>query len=159
MAVHSGKSTGAIAINRRARRDYDVLETFEAGLVLTGSEIKSIRAGRVNITQAYAQERDGEMWLLNAHIAEYHGAGGAFSNHEPLRPRKLLLHKKQIRHMVRELTGQRVTIVPLRLFIRNHFAKVELGLMRGRRTFDKRAHDARRDANREMQRAERERAR
>ena len=159
MAVHSGKSTGAIAVNRRARRDYDVLETLEAGLVLTGSEIKSIRDGRVNISQAYAQERDGEVWLLNMHIAEYHGAGGAFGTHEPLRRRKLLLHKRQIRHLVRELTGQRITIVPLRLFIRNHFAKVELGLMRGRRSFDKRAHDARRDANREMQRATKERQR
>ena len=82
MAVHSGKSTGAIAVNRRARRDYDVLETLEAGLVLTGSEIKSIRDGRVNISQAYAQEHDGEVWLLNMHIAEYHGAGGAFGTHE-----------------------------------------------------------------------------
>ncbi len=159
MAVHSGKSTGAIAVNRRARRDYDVLETIEAGLVLTGSEIKSIRSGHVNITQAYAQERDGEMWLINAHIAEYHGAGGKFGNHEPLQDRKLLLRKKQIRHLVRELTGQRMTVVPLRLFIRNHFAKVELGLMRGRRQYDKRAHDARRDATREIQRAARDRER
>ena len=153
MAIHSGKSTGAIAQNRRARRNYEILETFEAGLVLTGSEIKSIRDGRVNITQAYAQERDSEMWLLNAHVAEYHGAGGGFNTHEPLRPKKLLLHRRQIRNIVKSLSEQRTTVVPLRLFIRNHYAKVELGLGRGRRSHDKRAHDAKRDSDREIRRA------
>lgn len=153
MAVQNGKSTGPIAVNRRARREYDILETIEAGLVLSGSEIKSIREGRVNITQAFAQERNGEMWLINAHIAEYKGAGNKFTQHEPTQNRKLLLHRKQIRHMMREMTQQRITVVPLRLFIRNHYAKVELGIARGRRQYDKRAHDAERSSEREMQRA------
>jgi SsrA-binding protein len=153
MAVKTGKSTGAIALNRQARRNYEILETFEAGLVLSGSEIKSIRDGRVNITQAFAQERGGEMWLVNAHVAEYKGAGNKFTQHEPTQDRKLLLRRKQIRHMMREMTQQRITVVPLRLFIRNHYAKIELGIARGRRQYDKRAHDAERSTTREIQRA------
>ena len=149
MAADKG---GTITVNRRARRDYEILETIEAGLALTGPEIKSIREGRVNISQAYAHERGGEMWLQNAHVAEYHGSGG-FSQQDPLRPKKLLLHRNQIRHLAARLTEQRVTIVPLRLYVKRHVAKVELGVGRGRRAYDKRAAVAARDANREMLRS------
>lgn len=148
----AARKDGTVTVNRRARRDYDILETVVAGLVLTGAEIKSIRDGRVNITQAYAQERRGEMWLMNAHVSEYHGAGG-FSEHDPLRPKKLLLHRRQIRHLAARVTEQRVTIVPLRLFITRHMAKVELGVGRGRRSYDKRAVVAERDASRDMRRS------
>ena len=148
----AARKDGTVTVNRRARRDYDILETVVAGLVLTGAEIKSIRDGRVNITQAYAQERRGEMWLMNAHVSEYHGAGG-FSEHVPLRPKKLLLHRRQIRHLAAMTTEQRITIVPLRLFITRHMAKVELGVGRGRRAYDKRAVVAARDASRDMRRA------
>lgn len=148
----ASRKDGTVTVNRRARRDYDILETIVAGLVLTGAEIKSIRDGRVNITQAYAQERRGEMWLMNAHVSEYHGAGG-FSEHDPLRPKKLLLHRRQIRHLAAKVTEQRITIVPLRLFITRHMAKVELGVGRGRRAYDKRAVVAARDASRDMRRS------
>ena len=149
MAAGKGRT---ITVNRRARRDYEILETIEAGLVLTGPEIKSIREGRVNISQAYAHERGGEMWLMNAHVAEYHGSGG-FSQQDPLRPKKLLLHRSQIRHLIARATEQRISIVPLRLYIKRHVAKVELGIGRGRRAYDKRAAVAARDADREMRRS------
>ena len=148
----AARKNGTVSLNRRARRDYDILESVEAGLVLTGPEIKSVREGRVNIAQAYAQERDGEMWLLNAHISEYRGAGG-FSEQEPRRDRKLLLHRRQIRHLAALATQQRITLIPLKLYITRHVAKVELGVARGRRAYDKRAVTAARDAAREMQRA------
>ncbi len=139
-----------IAVNRRAFRDYDILETVEAGLALTGTEIKSVRAGRVNLRDAYAREEKGEMWLFNSHIAHY--AKGGVYNHEPTRPRKLLLHRGQIEHLALELGQKRLTIVPLRLYIRNHKAKMELGLARGRRQYDKRKAIARREAERDMER-------
>ena len=139
-----------IAVNRRAFRDYDILETVEAGLALTGTEIKSVRAGRVNLRDAYAREEKGEMWLFNSHIAHY--AKGGVYNHEPTRPRKLLLHRSQIEHLALELGQKRLTIVPLRLYIRDHKAKMELGLARGRRQYDKRKAIARREAERDMER-------
>lgn len=154
-----GKPEGdfrVVAVNRQARHDYDILQTVEAGLVLTGTEIKSIRAGRVNIKDAYARPANAEMWLYGAHIAIYPSAG--VNNHEPLRPRKLLLHQDQIRKLALEVGAGGLTIVPLRLYIKRHRAKVELGLARGRRKYDKRQAIAQREAERRMRQAMRVRA-
>ena len=144
-----------ISVNRKALHDYEILERVEAGLALTGTEIKSIRAGRANLRDAYARPDGGELWLVNAHIASY--SQGGIYNHEPLRPRKLLLHKNQIVELVSGVGQKGLTIVPLRLYIKGHVAKVELGLARGRRQYDKRKVIAQRDAEREMERAIRRR--
>ena len=144
-----------ISANRKALHDYEILERVEAGLALTGTEIKSIRAGRTNLRDAYARPDGGELWLVNAHIASY--SQGGIYNHEPLRPRKLLLHKSQIVELVSGVGQRGLTIVPLRLYIKGHVAKVELGLARGRRQYDKRKVIAQRDAEREMERAIRQR--
>ena len=125
-----------IATNRKARHDYEVLDTIEAGLVLKGTEIKAIRAGNVNLSDAYAKPEDGELWLVNAHISQY-SAGNA-ANHDPIRSRKLLLHRDQITRLSRQVAEKGLTIVPLRLYLRRHVAKVELGLVKGRRQYDKR---------------------
>ena len=146
----SDSTIKVIVANRKAFHDYEVLERVEAGLVLTGTEIKSIRAGRANVRDAYARPEDDELWLVNAHIAHY--PQGGIYNHEPNRPRKLLLHRDQLVRLTGESAQKGLTIVPLRLYIRNHVAKVELGLARGRRQYDKRKVIARRDAEREMQR-------
>ncbi len=125
-----------IATNRRARRDYDILDTFEAGIVLTGTEIKSLRANRANIGDAYAKPEDGELWLHNLHISQYDAGNSA--NHDPMRPRKLLLHKMQIRRLSRDVSEKGFTLVPLRIYLKRHLAKVELALAKGRRRHDKR---------------------
>ena len=140
-----------ISVNRRARHEYDILESIEGGLVLTGTEIKSIRDGRVNIRDAFARPESGELWLFNAHIAPY--ANGNRANHEPMRPRKVLMHRGQIDDLTSKVQEKGLTLVPLRMYIKNHRAKVELGLARGRRLYDKRAAIARREADRQMQRA------
>ena len=125
-----------ITTNRRARRDYDILDTFEAGIVLTGTEIKSLRANRANIGDAYAKPEGGELWLHNLHISQYDAGNSA--NHDPMRPRKLLLHKMQIRRLSREVSEKGFTLVPLRIYLKRHLAKVELALAKGRRRHDKR---------------------
>ena len=125
-----------ITFNRQATFNYEILDRCEAGLALTGTEIKSIRAGRVDLRDAYARPQDGELWLLNSHIAQYDPA--SIYNHEPRRPRKLLLHKEEIGRLTEEVSQKGLTIVALRLYIKNHVAKVELGLARGKRQFDKR---------------------
>ena len=125
-----------ITFNRQATFNYEILDRYEAGLALTGTEIKSIRAGRVDLRDAYARPMDGELWLLNCHIAQYDPA--SIFNHEPRRPRKLLLHKDEIARLTDEVSQKGLTIVALRLYIKNHVAKVELGLARGKRQFDKR---------------------
>ena len=125
-----------IAVNRKARFNYDILETFEAGLVLKGTEIKAIREGRANLGDAYAKPNDDELWLLNTHIATY--SSGTHNNHEPTRPRKLLLHKTQILHLRKQINTRGLTVIPLKLYLKNHVAKIELGLARGRRKHDKR---------------------
>ena len=130
------KGYKTIVTNRRARYEYDIFETVEAGLVLTGTEIKSIREGRVNLGDAYAKPENGELWLVNAHIAQY--SAGSRNNHEPTRPRKLLLHKKQMVDLTRQVSERGLTLVPLRLYIRRHVAKVELGVAKGRKLYDKR---------------------
>lgn len=130
------KNSKTFALNRKARFDYDILETYEAGLVLEGTEIKAIREGRANITDAYAKPEDGELWLVNAHIGQY-SAGGE-NNHDPRQPRKLLLHKHEISRLTSQIEEKRLTVVPLRLYLKRHRAKLELGLARGRRQYDKR---------------------
>ncbi len=140
-----------IAVNRKALHDYHILETVEAGLVLTGTEIKSIRAGRVSLREAFARPDDGELWLLGAHIAQYPAAGRF--NHEPTRKRKLLLHKGEMRELSAALEEKGLTLVPLRLYLKKGRAKVELALARGRRSHDKREAIAKREAERQMQRA------
>lgn len=144
-----------VAVNRKALHDYEVLQRLEAGLALMGSEIKSIRQGRINLREAYARPEHGELWLLNAHIAQYAPAGP--EGHEPTRKRKLLLHKTQIHQLSRAVEEQGLTLVPLRLYLKDGIAKVELALARGRKRYDKRAAIARREAEREMARALRRR--
>ena len=125
-----------IAVNRKARFNYEILERIEAGLVLTGSEIKAIRAGRVSLQQAYARPEGGELWLVDAHIASY--SAGSAADQDPARPRKLLLHKDEIVHLTRQVAEKGLTLVPLRLYIKRHVAKLELGVARGRKQYDKR---------------------
>ena len=125
-----------IATNRRARHEYDILERIEAGIVLTGTEIKALRANRANIGDAYAKPEGGELWLHNLHISQY--AAGNSANHDPTRPRKLLLHKMQIRRLSRDVSEKGFTLVPLRIYLKRHLAKVELALAKGRQRHDKR---------------------
>ena len=139
-----------VAVNRKARHDYLITDTFEAGLVLTGTEIKSVRAGKVNLSGAYARVDKGEAWLLDAHIAPYE-AGNRY-NHEPKRVRKLLLHRTEIDQLVGRAAARGLTIVPLRLYISRGRAKVELGLARGKQLHDRRRDIAERDSRREMER-------
>jgi SsrA-binding protein len=145
-----------VAANRRALHDYEVLKRVEAGLVLMGSEIKSIRQGRVNLREAYARADHNELWLFNAHISQYAPAGPL--GHEPTRKRKLLLHKSQIHELSRAQDEQGLTLVPLSLYLKDGRAKVELALVRGRKRYDKRAVLAKRDADREVARAVRRKA-
>jgi len=148
-------SDETIALNRRARHDYAIEDTLEAGLVLTGTEIKSIRARKVNIAEAYARVDKGEMWLIGAHIAEY--AQGNRANHAPTRTRKLLLHRDQIAELTGLQAAKGLTIVPLRLYLRNGRAKLELGIARGKKTHDKRRTIAERDMRRQLERDTKER--
>jgi SsrA-binding protein len=141
-----------ISTNRRARFNYEILETFEAGIVLTGSEIKSVRARHVNIAEAYVQVRNGEAWMHNANIAQY-SAAGPFGQHETTRPRKLLLHRKQLREIQDQVNRQRLSVIPLRMYIKGRVAKVLIGLGRGKTQVDRRETIKQRDAQREMSRA------
>ena len=144
-----------VAVNRRAGFDYEFLERYEAGMVLTGSEIKSIRDGRVNLRDAFAQVRGGELWLNNLHIAEYPAANQF--NHEPTRPRKLLLHKDEIAHLAGALEQRGLTLIATRLYLKNGRAKIELAVGRGKKSYDKREAVAKREADRAIQRALRQR--
>jgi SsrA-binding protein len=143
--------TKLIVENRRARYDYDLLERFEAGVVLTGTEVKSLREGRATLTQAYADLRDGEAWLLNASIATYDQ--GNIANHEPERPRKLLLHRKELASLLGKVRERGLTLVPTRLYFKNGRVKVELALARGKERQDKRRDIAKREADRQIERA------
>ncbi|MDH7487538.1 MAG: SsrA-binding protein SmpB [Anaerolineae bacterium] len=140
-----------IATNRKAYHDYQILDSTEAGIVLTGTEIKSLRAGRVNLRDSYATVRDGEVWLINAHIAPY--SHGQRQNHEPRRDRKLLLHRQEINRLIGKVQEKGWTMVPLRIYLKDGRAKVELALVRGKKQYDKRKAVAERDYDREMQRA------
>jgi SsrA-binding protein len=137
-----------IVENRRARHEYHILESLEAGLVLTGTEIKSIRAGGVSLSEAYARVRDGEAWLMGMHVPPY--KQGSFSNAEPNRPRKLLLHKEEIARLQSRVGEKGLTVVPLRLYFTRGIAKVQLGVARGKKLWDKRADAAKRDVEREI---------
>ena len=125
-----------LAVNRKARFDYEILDTVEAGLSLVGTEIKAMREGHASIGEAYAKPEDGEVWLVNAHVGHY-SAGGT-NNHDPRRPRKLLLHRDQIQTLSSDVAEKGLTLVPLRLYLKGHRAKIELGLARGRKRYDKR---------------------
>jgi SsrA-binding protein len=153
--VASRQQTTVIARNRRARHDYHIEDEFEGGLVLTGTEVKSLRAGRASLTDGFAQITDGEMWLHGVHIPEY--AQGTWTNHEPRRPRKVLLHRREINRLARQTAERGLTIIPLALYFKDGKVKVELALARGKRTYDKRHDLAERDAAREVERAFRRR--
>ncbi|MEV5692795.1 SsrA-binding protein SmpB [Micromonospora globbae] len=139
-----------IASNKKARHDYTILKTYEAGIVLVGTEVKSLREGRASLVDAFAQERNGEIMLYGLHIAEY--GFGSWTNHQPRRTRKLLLHRVEIERILAKTREGGITLVPLSMYFENGWAKVELALARGRRSYDKRQALAERDANREIAR-------
>jgi SsrA-binding protein len=140
-----------LADNRRARHDYQVLDTLEAGIVLTGTEIKSCRARNISLADSYAKAEDGELWLVNVHIAPY--AQGNRNNHEPRRPRKLLLKRRELNRLTQAVEVKGLTLVPLKVYLNERsLLKIELGLCRGRQQHDKRDELKRQDDNREMQR-------
>ena len=140
-----------VASNRKARHDYAILDTYEAGMALTGTEVKSLRAGRASLTDAFAEETNGEIFLRGLHIPEY--TQGTWTNHEPRRVRKLLLHRDEIRKMQGKLRDDGITLVPLSVYFNNGYAKVELGLAKGKKSYDKRQDLATRDAQKEINRA------
>ncbi len=140
-----------IARNRKARHNYHLEQTFEAGLVLMGSEIKSIRANRLSLGEGFVQERDGEMWLMNVHINIYDEAG-MWGHKDPLRPRKLLLHKKEIAQIITRTRERGYTVVPTMIYLSRGRAKVEIALARGKREYDKRDAISKRDADRQIRR-------
>lgn len=146
-----------IARNRRATHDYHVESRYEAGLVLLGSEIKSIRAGGVNLREGYVTPRDGELWLVNVHISPYKPA--AREGHEPLRPRKLLLKRREINRLTSQVQERGYTIIPLSLYLKSGRAKVEIGLARGKRQYDKRASISKRESQRQIERTLKEQGR
>ena len=140
-----------IAENRKARHEYQLLERYEAGLVLTGTEVKSLRQGGASLQQAYADVREGEVWLIGAHIAEY--GQGNVHNHDPDRERKLLMHRKEIASLYGKVRERGLTLVPTRMYFKDGRAKVELALARGKEQRDKRRDIAKRDADRQIERA------
>ena len=139
-----------LAQNKKARHDYQILETIEAGLVLTGTEIKSVRVRRINLKDGFAQIHNGQAWLMNVHISEY-TQGNRF-NHDPLRARKLLLHKKEIQKLTGQTSEKGITIVPLKVYLKHGFAKVLLGIAKGKHDYDKRETIKKRDQEREIRR-------
>jgi SsrA-binding protein len=149
MVKESGRKL--ITVNRRARHDYAITDTYECGLVLTGTEVKSLRAGKANLTDAYAEVRDGEVWLVNAFIPEYDQ--GTWTNHEPRRTRKLLLHGHEISRLIGKTKQSGLTLVPMQMYFSDGKAKVEIGLGKGKKAYDKRQDLAERQAKREADRA------
>jgi SsrA-binding protein len=150
----AGRETGRgklVAQNKKARHDYAIDETYEAGIVLTGTEVKSLRQGRASLIDAYAAVQDGEIWMFGAHIPEY--TEGTWNNHTPRRARKLLLHKAEIVKLSVKLKEGGLALIPLQLYFKDGHAKVELGLGKGRKAYDKRQVLAKRDAENEMRRA------
>jgi SsrA-binding protein len=148
-------SDSVLAVNRQASHNYEFLERFEAGLVLTGTEVKSAREGRVNLKDAYGVVRSGEVWLMNCHISPF--SHGNISNHEPLRSRKLLLNRAEIRRLVGRTTERGLTLVPLRMYLKKGRIKVEIALAKGKKTYDKRETERRKTIDREARQAVRER--
>src|SRR5262245_57830314 len=149
-AVPREKGRKVVASNRKARHDYAILDTYEAGIALTGTEVKSLRAGRASLVDAFAQERNGELYLHGVHIPEY--AQGTWTNHEPRRTRKLLLNRGEINRLNGKVRESGLTLVPLAIYFSDGWAKVEIGLARGKRSYDKRQDMAKRDAEREINR-------
>lgn len=145
------KGRALVAQNRKARHDYHIEDTFEAGLVLTGTEVKSLREGRASLVDGYAAVKDGEVWLHNVHIPEY--TQGTWTNHEPRRIRKLLLHREQIRKLNAKTQESGLTVIPLALYFKDGYAKVEIGVARGKKSYDKRHSIAEREAKRDAARA------
>jgi SsrA-binding protein len=145
-----------VTTNRRAFHEYFIVEAIETGIVLSGTEIKSIREGKISISEAYARVDDGELWLIGSRISPY--SHGSYTNHDPDRPRKLLAHRSQIEELRFQVEQRGLTIVPLRVLLKQGKAKVELGVARGKKLYDKRATDAEREAHRDVERALRERA-
>ncbi len=145
MKEHEGR---VVVSNRKARHEYSVVETMEAGIVLTGTEVKSLRAGNANLQDSYAAIKRGEVWLINMHISPYEH--GNISNHQPTRPRKLLLQRKQIRKLIGRVQEKGLSLVPLSVYFKGPLAKIELALAQGKKRFDKREALAKRQAQREM---------
>lgn len=145
-----------VATNREAWHNYHILETYEAGIQLTGTEVKSARAGRVNLKESYVIVRDGEAWLLNAHISQY--SHGNRQNHDPIRDRRLLLHKREIFRLQSKIQEKGLTIVPTKLYFKGNLIKCELGIAKGKKLYDKRADDARKTQEREARAALKERS-
>lgn len=146
----------SVARNRRARHDYHILDTWEAGLVLTGTEVKALRAGKANIADAYGIVREGELFLINAHISPYESGG--YVNHDPLRTRKLLLHKREIGRLIGAIEREGLTLIPLELYFKRGKAKIAMALGKGKQLHDKRADLRKKDDEREMARAFRRRS-
>lgn len=146
-----------ISTNRRAKHDYELLDRYEAGLVLTGPEIKSIRAHKVSLQHSYVQAKGGELWLFEANIAPYDRAG--YEKQDPTRPRKLLLHKREMAKIMDSLATKGLTMVPTKLYLRDGWAKIEIALARGKKQYDKRQALAKRDAKRQVERALKEKYR
>ena len=155
MAKQTGRKL--IAQNKKARHDYHIEDVVEAGLVLTGTEVKSLRLGRASLVDAYAIQRGDELWLQGMHIPEY--THGTWTNHEPRRTRKLLLHRSEIEKLIRAVDQQGVSLIPLALYFKDGYAKIELATGRGKKAYDKRQAIAKRDADREARRALAERNR
>ncbi|MFQ5641905.1 MAG: SsrA-binding protein SmpB [bacterium] len=139
-----------IASNRKARHDFHILETMETGIVLSGTEVKSLRAGRANLKDSYANLKNGELFLFNTHISPYDF--GNINNHDPIRIRKLLLHKKEIKKLARKINEKGLTLVPLKLYFKKGLVKVELAVAKGKKTYDKREDLAKRDSELEIKR-------
>ncbi len=148
MSPQSDDGERVVASNRKARHDYAIAETLECGIVLTGDEVKSLRGGRASLAEAYARTRGGEIWLEGMHVPPYEQ--GDTKKHLPMRPRKLLLHRREIAHLAELQDEQRLALIPLRVYFTHGMAKVELGVGKGKRLFEKRQSIARRDAEREM---------
>ncbi|MEW2381515.1 SsrA-binding protein SmpB [Micromonospora sp. NPDC047707] len=144
------KGRKVVASNRKARHDYSILDTYEAGMALTGTEVKSLRAGRASLVDAFAQERNGELYLHGMHIPEY--TQGTWTNHEPRRTRKLLLKRLEIDRLIGKTRESGLTLVPLQVYFSDGWAKVEIGLAKGKKAYDKRQDLAKRDADREIAR-------
>ncbi len=150
MAVHDDTDEKIVTTNRKARHEYFILDTYEAGIVLTGTEVKSLRQGNANLTDGYALLRNGEVWLQGMHISPYEQ--GSYANVDPVRDRKLLLHRSEIRKLIGRIQEKGLTLIPLKVYFKRNIAKVQLGVCKGKKQYDKRHDIAKRDAERDLRR-------
>jgi SsrA-binding protein len=150
MAAKEESDEKVVTTNRKARHEYFILESFEAGIVLTGTEVKSLRQGNANLTDGYATVRNGEVWLTGMHISPYEQ--GSYANVDPIRERKLLLHRTEIRKLISKTREKGLTLIPLRIYFKKNIAKVQLGICKGKKAYDKRQAIAQRDAERDLRR-------